>query len=299
MFKKLLVVIVFLLSFCGQAEDLANKDTLKVGIPTEAVTMDPYGSNDNATARATVNIFDRLIEKDEEGNFYPGLATAWEILSPTQIKLTLRTNAVFHNGEILSPEDVKYSIDRMLVSPEIEHLVNPIRNVEIVNGDTILLNLKTPFAPILSHLAHAVMAIINKKAVEEAGQDIGQKPVGTGPYKLTQWNRGQNLILEQHTEYWGEAPKIPNIEMRVIPEGSARTIALETGDIDIAYDIDSVDRERVIDHSRLQLLEEPIARIEYFGYNIGRGKNPIWKDQRVREAIALAIDREGIINSVL
>ncbi|MGL5956005.1 MAG: ABC transporter substrate-binding protein, partial [Brevinema sp.] len=115
---------------------------------------------------------------------------------------------------------------------------------------------------------------------------------------LTQWNRGQSIILGQHTEYWGEAPKIPNIEIRVIPEGSARTIALETGDIDIAYDVPDVDRERVMDHADLQLLEAPIANIEYFGYNIEKGKNPIWKDQRVREAVALAIDREGIINSV-
>ncbi|MGL5956960.1 MAG: ABC transporter substrate-binding protein, partial [Brevinema sp.] len=164
MFKKLLVVIVFLLSFCGQAEDLVNKDTLKVGIGTEAVTMDPYGSNDNATARVSVNIFDRLLEKDLEGNFYPSLATAWETLSPTQIKLTLRTNAVFHNGEVLSPVDVKYSIDRMLVSPAIEHLVSPIKSVDIVGDDAVLLHLKAPFAPVLFHLAHSAMGILNKKA---------------------------------------------------------------------------------------------------------------------------------------
>ncbi|MGL4677442.1 MAG: ABC transporter substrate-binding protein [Brevinema sp.] len=300
MLKNLLVITgVFLLSFCGQAEDLSNRDTLKVGVSTEAVTMDPYGSNDNATARVSVNVFDRLLEKDAEGNFLPSLATAWEMLSPTQLKLTLRTNAMFHNGEMLSPEDVKFSVDRMIASPEIEHIVSPIKSIEVTGEDTVLITLKDPFTPILFHLAHSTMGILNKKAVEEAGEDLGQKPVGTGPYKLKQWNRGQSILLEKHEGYWGKAPKVPNLEIRIIPESSARTIALETGDIDVAYDIGAVDRERVMDHANLTLIEEPIARIEYFGYNIGKGKNPIWKDQRVREAVSLAIDREGIINSVL
>ena len=299
MLKRLLLFMsVLTVLSCAQAEVL-NKDLLKIGVPVEAVTLFPYGSNDNATARMTVNIFDRLLEKDENGKFQPGIASSWEVLSPVQVKFILRTNAVFHNGELLTAEDVKYSIERAIVSPEVEHIASPIKNVEIIDPYTIMLNLKDPFAPILSHLAHSTMGILNKKAAEAAGQDIDQNPVGTGPYKLKAWNRGQNTLLEAHTEYWGEAPKIANLEFRVIPEASARTIALETGDIDIAYDIDAIDRERVSESADLQLIEEAIARIEYLGFNIEKGKNPIWKDKRVREAVTLAIDTDGIINSVL
>ena len=296
--RVLLFMSVLTVLSCAQTEVL-NKDLLKIGVPVEAVTLFPYGSNDNATARMTVNIFDRLLEKDEKGQFQPGIASSWEVLSPVQVKFNLRTNAVFHNGELLTAEDVKYSIERAIVSPEVEHIASPIKNVEIIDPYTIMLNLKDPFAPILSHLAHSTMGILNKKAAEAAGQDIDQNPVGTGPYKLKAWNRGQNTLLEAHTEYWGEAPKIANLEFRVIPEASARTIALETGDIDIAYDIDAIDRERVSESADLQLIEEAIARIEYLGFNIEKGKNPIWKDRRVREAVTLAIDTDGIINSVL
>ena len=300
MFRKTLslwVVFMFILS-CGQAAE-APTDILKIGIGVEPVTLFPYGSNDVASSRANVNIFDRLLEKDENGKIIPSLATAWEQVSPTVLKLSLRSNVVFHNGEPFTAEDVKYSVERMLNSPEIEHIASPMDRVEIIDPYTVNIILKAPFAPILSHLAHSAMSILNEKAAVEAGDNIDQMPVGTGPYKLKAWNRGQNILLETFPEYWGGTPSIANIEMRIIPEATARTIALETGDIDVAYDVGEVDRERVIDSPDLQLIEKPIARIEYLGFNIEKGKNPMWKDVRVREAIASAIDVQGIIDSVL
>ncbi len=300
MFKKLLAITcALLIGACAQSKDFSEKDSLIVGVPAEAVTLFPYNSNDSATARVNVNIYDRLIEKDPEGNLLPSLAVAWEMLSDQQLKLTLRPGVKFHNGEDFTADDVKFSLEKAIVSPEILHIASPIKSVEVVDDLTAIVHLHNPFAPILSHLAHSAMGMINEEAVDAAGADIDQKPAGTGPYQLVEWQRGQSIILTAFPDYWGDAPKTPNVEFRIIPEGSARTIALETGDIDIAYDVDAVDRERVMDSADLQLIEEPIARMEYFGYNIGKGRNPIWKDARVREAVALAIDRDGIINSVL
>ncbi len=300
MLKKLLAITcALLIGACAQSKDFSERDTLIVGVSAEAVTLFPYNSNDSATARVNVNIYDRLLEKDTEGTLVPSLAVAWEMLSDQQLKLTLRQGVKFHNGETLTAEDVKYSLEKATVSPEILHIASPIKGVEIVDDHTVIVHLHNPFAPILSHLAHSAMGIVNKKATEAAGDDIDQLPVGTGPFQLSAWNRGQSIVLATFPDYWGEAPKIASVEFRIIPEGSARTIALETGDIDIAYDVDAVDRERVMGSADLLLVEEPIARMEYFGYNIGKGRNPIWKDARVREAVALAIDRDGIISSVL
>ena len=293
----IIALLVLITSNCTPKND-APKNTLIVGVPAEAVTLDPYGSNDYGSSRVTVNIYDRLIDKDLQGDFHPALATSWEFLSPTVLQLKLRKNVLFHNGEMFTAEDVKFSVNRMLQSPEIEHIAGAIKNVDIIDTHTVNLILKAPFAPIVSHLAHSAMAIFNKKAVEESGENIDQMPVGTGPYKLKTWNRGQNILLEVNPEYWGELPKVPNVEFRVIPEESARTIALETGDVDIAYDIGDVDRDRIRENPDFQLIENPIARTEYLGFNLKSG-NPIWQDQRVREAVYYAIDREGIINSVL
>lgn len=300
MLKKTLCAIgMFVLSACGTTEDTSTREQLKVGVPVEAVTMYPYGSNDNATARVLVNVFDRLIEKDDKGEFESGLATSWEMMSPTELKLTLRSNVTFHNGEPFSATDVEYSVSKMLVSSEIEHIASPIKGVTVIDPYTVIINLHEPFAPILSHMAHVTMSIINEKAIEEAGEDVDQYPVGTGAYKLKAWNRGQSIILERNEDYWAGPAKMKEIEFRIIPEPAARTIALETGDVDMAYDIDPVDRERVIDSPDLRLVEKPIARIEYLGFNIEKGKNPIWKDKRVREAVSYAIDIDGIIKSVL
>ena len=297
--RSLLFMSLLTIMSCAQSEDLSKRTLLKIGVPIEAVTLYPYGSNDTISSKMTINIFDRLVEVDSYGNFQPGLATSWKMETPTTVRLNLRSNVTFHNGARFTAKDVEYSIGKMIVAPEVEHISNPIKNAEILDDYTILVHLHEPFAPIIAHFTHATMAIVNKEYTESVGDNFDQKPIGTGPYKFKTWNRGQNLLLEANTVYWSEPPKIANLEFRVIPEASDRTIALEDGDIDIAYDIDAIDRKKISKNKKLQLIEKPIARIEFLGFNIEKGKNPIWKDKRVREAVALAIDIENIIDSVL
>ncbi len=297
MLKIIAPVLLILMTVSCSSDDTNVKDTLRIGIPFEPTTL--YGSIETASARINLNIYDRLIEKEKDGSFSEGLATEWEMLSPTELKLTLRTNAQFHNGEYLTPEDVQYTIERAINTPEINSIASPIKSVDIIDGDTVVMHLHAPFAPILSHLTHSAMAVLNKKAMEEAGADYDQIAVGTGPYILQEWNRGQNVVLTANENYWDGAPNIQNLDFMVIPDNSARSIALETGDVDVVYDIDFVDRERIAESPALNLIEEPVASIEYFGFNTGKGSNPIWQDNRVREAVALAIDREGIIDNVI
>ncbi len=89
MSKKILSLLAVLtIVSCGQEQDYSARDTLRVGVPAEAVTLFPYGSNDTPSARIHGNIYDRLLEKDENGNFEPSLATAWEFISPTHLRRT-------------------------------------------------------------------------------------------------------------------------------------------------------------------------------------------------------------------
>ncbi|MGL4393854.1 MAG: ABC transporter substrate-binding protein [Brevinema sp.] len=301
MAKKLTSLFLFLVLTisCGSSSN-AGKQNLVVGVRTEAVTLYPFGSNDNATARVTVQIFDRLVEKDEKGTFLPSLATEWSFVSPSILQMKIRQGVLFHNDELLTVEDVKFSLETMIQAPEVKNIASPMREVKIVDDSTVQIILHEPFAPILSHLAHPTAAILNKNSIIAAGKDLKQMiPVGTGPFKYQVWNRGQNLILEKFDAYWGTPAQISTIEFRVIPEDSARTIALESGDIDLAYDIPSADLDAVRGNGSLQLIEKAIPRIEYLGINIGKAKSPILKDARVRKAIALAIDSQGIIQSVL
>lgn len=298
MFKKIqLLLSVLLVISCAQQVE-GEKDTLIIGVETDAVTLFPYGSNDIPSTSVSSQIYDRLIKRDNDGNLIPSLATEWEFLSPTILQMKIRSNVSFHNGEILAANDVKYSIMRMIDSPAIAHILSVIDDVEIIDDLTVNIVLKSPFSPILSHLAHATASILNRETAEAAGQDIDVTPVGTGHFRLKEWARSNKIILERFDDYWGEPAKMKNIEYRVIPEKSSRMIALETGEIDVALDIAPIDIERVVDNPDLVLLEIPLPSIEYLGFNLKEGKNPLWQDPRVREAVALSLDVPGIINSV-
>ena len=296
--RNVILAAFLILSGCGTSQKGVS-DVLVVAAGAEAVSMDPYRSNDSASSQVRANIFDRLIERDAAGNYVPSFATEWKYINPTTLELKLREGVMFQNGEPFSAKDVKFSIDRALTSPEVQHIVGPIRSVSIVDEYTVRIMLKAPFAPLLAHLAHSAISIMNEKAVKDAGDEVGQKPVGTGPFVLEAWNHGQNIIIAKNTNYWGEAPKLSKVEFRIVPEAAARTIALETGDVDAVYTLDPVDRDRIKSSSSLTLAEEQAPRMEYISFNIGRGKNPIWKDARVRQAFALALDVPGIIKSVL
>ncbi|MGL5721194.1 MAG: ABC transporter substrate-binding protein [Brevinema sp.] len=296
--RSVILATLLILAGCGTNQK-GTLDVLIVASGADVVSMDPYRSNDSASSQVRANIFDRLIERDEAGNYVPSLATEWKYINPTTLELKLREGVFFHNGEPFAAKDVKFSIDRAIVSAEVQHIVGPIRAVEIVDEYTVRVLLHAPFAPLLAHLAHSAISIMNEKAVVDAGDEVNQKPVGTGPFVLEVWNSSQNVILTKNTNYWGAEPKLSKVEFRIVPEAAARTIALETGDVDVVYTLDPVDRDRISATASLALIEEQAPRMEYLSFNIGRGKNPIWKDARVRQAFALALDVPGIINSVL
>ena len=299
MLKKIGLLFSLLLVLSCAQQVVEEKNTLIIGVEADAITLFPYRSNDTPSTSVSSQIYDRLIEKDNKtGDLVPSLATEWKFLSPTILQMKIRSNVSFHNGEILSAKDIKYSIMRMIDSPAIAHILSVIKEVEVVNDLTVNLVLKTPFAPILSHLTHATASILHEKTAESQGENIDTTPIGTGPFVLEEWARGNKIILSRFDGYWGEPAKMQNLEFRVIPEKSSRIIALETGEIDIALDISPVDKERISSNPDLVLVEVPLASIEYLAFNLKKGKNPLWQDQRVREAVALSLDVPGIIISV-
>ncbi|MGL5721049.1 MAG: ABC transporter substrate-binding protein [Brevinema sp.] len=290
--------LALLVGACSSST-VGDKTTLVVGVPMEAVSLDPFASRDNPSSWVRGNIFDRLIERDEQGEFSPSLATEWKYVSPTVFELKLREGVLFHNGEAFSAKDVKYSLERLKASPDMFNIGAPIRSVDIVDDYTVRINLNQVFAPFEAYLTHVSVAMMNEKAVIDAGENISAQPVGTGPYKFVSWNRGQDVTLVRNADYWGGEVPTENVIFRIIPEGSARTIALETGEVDVIYAVDSTDRDRLSSDNRFTLIERNTPRIDYLGFNLGPKGNPIWKDVRVRKAAALAIDNLGIINSVM
>lgn len=294
--KKKILLLSALAIFLGNSLNaVANKDVLIIANGADAKTLDIHATNDAPSAKVSGQIYDTLVKQDMNMNIVPGLAESWTQIDDTTTEFKLRKGVKFHNGNEFTANDVKFSLDRMKSSPQVAHIIKAVSSVEVVDDYTVRVKTETPFGPLLSHLAHNAAGILNKEAVEKGGSGYGQSPVGTGPYKFVNWQAGDRITLTVNPEYYlGKAPT-EKVIFRSIVEGTNRTIGLETGEVDIAYDIDPVDKNMVKDNSGLELIEEPSLSTTYIGFNVEKES---LKDKRVRQAIAYAINTQDMVDAV-
>ena len=306
MFKNkkvsLLLITVLVLSLTlagcggGSSRTRADKSTLIVAQGADAPTLDPHGTNDQPASRVSKQIYNSLIFATPDMELEPALAKSWESIDPLTWEFKLEEGVKFHNGEELKASDVKFTFERMLKSEQVAHILGPVVEIEVVDDYTVRLITSEPFAPLLSHLTHTAASILNEKAVTELGQDYGQNPVGTGPFKFDNWQSGDRITLKRNDDYFQGASEIETLVFRNIPEGTNRTVGLETGEVDIAYDIEPVDKAKVVDNENLILVEEASFQSQYLGYNVEKAP---FTDKKVRQAINYAVDVQEIIDVVL
>lgn len=300
--KKILLLIsslIVMLAFtaCGGEKDAeVSKNTLVVAQGADAKSLDPHGSNDQPSSRVSTQIYNGLVATDKDMNIVPALAESWDQPDSLTTIFHLRKGVKFHNGEELKASDVKFTIERMLGSATVKHIIDAIDKVEVIDDYTVKIITKEPFGPLLHHLAHTASSILNEKAVNEFGSDYGQHPVGTGPYSFVKWDSGDKITLKANPDYFLGAPKIENVIFRNVTEGTNRTIGLETGEIDIAYDIEPIDKKQVEGDKNLLLIEEESLSMNYIGFNF---KKPPFDNKLVRQAVGHAIDVDTIIDVVL
>lgn len=266
--------------------------TLTVGQNAEAKTLDPMASNDVPSHRVELHIYDTLVKRDSKGNIYPGLAESWKYLDNRTLEMKLRKGVKFHNGDELKASDVVFTLKRAKTSPSIMTYFGEIEDVKATDNYTVVIKTKKPFGPFLMYLAHQGVGILSEKAVTSAGKDYAHKPVGTGPFSFVSWRAGDRIVLKANPNYYNGKPQVDNLVFRVITEGSSRTIALETGEIDIAYDIDPIDLPIVKSNSKLKLYQKPASTIHYLGFNT---KKAPFNKKEVRQAVAYAINIDDIL----
>ena len=269
--KKRLIVSSLLLSMlflaCGQEDKNKEKDTLIVAQGADARSLDPQKAIDTPSVRVYQQLYDELVEKDDNLNIVPGLAESWENIDAKTTVFHVRKGVKFHNGEELAAEDVKFSIDRMKEQPTVASLVTEIDKVEVIDDYTVKVVTKHGFGPLLSHLSHPGAAILNKKAVLEEGNSYGQHPVGTGPYIFKEWQSGDKVTLQANPDYFMGKTPIENVVFRVIPEGTNRSIALETKEADIVYDVEPIDIDRIKSNKEFNFLMRESLGNAYIGIN--------------------------------
>lgn len=301
----LLVLMLFLTSCDGTSreaeiqntlEERTLKDTLIVAQGGDVTSLDPLLARNALSVTANQHIFDYLVFLSDQGEIIPGLAESWDFVSDTSIKFNIRKDVKFHNGDELTAEDVKYSFDRIIDSKKVAWAVDLLSHVEIVDKYTVIINLTEPFSGALAQFTRPGANIVPKKIVEADPIGFATNPVGTGPFKFVEWRQGDHIKLEANEDYWGKKTEMKYLTIRIIPEDSQRLIALENGEIDIAYDMAPSNVSKIAENSELLLLTAPSARTVYIATNLILD-NPI-AEKKVRQAMQYAINKEVIVNSV-
>lgn len=220
--------------------DDGAKDTLIVAIPESPTYMDPMVQASIGTYRVTTQMFDRLVMMDNDMNLVPGLAESWEVIDDTTTVFHLRQGVKFHNGEEMTSEDVKYSLERCIANPGVNYNYLIIESITCDDDYTVTIKTSAPFNALLYRLSLDAASIICKSA-DTSAEEFNKNPVGTGPFKFVSWELGGDVVLEAFEDYWGGAPAVKRVIFRTIPEALNRTIGLETGEVDLAYDLGITD----------------------------------------------------------
>ena len=274
--------------------------TIVIAQDADILSLDPHGHNSIVSGNVTRMLYDTLIRIDENNEFVPMLAESWEYLDKNTVQIKLRANVPFHDGHILTSEDVKFSLEREMQSSFSQHLLAMITEIEIIDELTLNLHVTDDSAALLSSLAHQCSSIIPKEYTEQLeaeGKSLSDSPCGTGPYKLDHWTIGTECEIVQFDDYYDEAYAAKNAGLRFvyIAEDSSRVIALETGTVDMVLQVPSADVSRLEGNGEINLLDYASCDLHYIALNSSKAP---FDNELLRQAVACCIDRDAIIQVV-
>jgi len=258
-------------------------------------SLNPYAVNTSPLQAVWGSILEPLIDADYEKRGYRGvLAESWQ-MKGTRLQFNLRKAIRFHDGTPLTSRDVLASFKRILTdkhSLQAPNLQN-IAEMDAPNEHTVVLTLKKPDANALEDINSRV--IMKQTAAEKMGE-ADDKPIGTGPFKFTSWERSGQFVLRRNDAYWGKAPRIDEVIYKAIQEDAARIAALEAGQVDLISNVPPHEVARLKANPRLRVQQVQGLRPIFLVLS------PAYKPMdnvKVRRAITHAIDRERIIKHVL
>lgn len=291
----LLLALMMAMTAVAVAEG-GYKDTLIWAQGADVTSLDPHQGKETPAVEVTCQIFDTLVVVDPETNeIVPQIAESWEQTDELTYVFKIREGIKFHDGSELTAEDVKFSLERAINSAAVNYIVNFIDSVTVNDTYSVTVKTLTPYAPTLRNLAIPFAAIVPKAVVEADEAAFILNPVGSGPYTFVEWKQGDSVKLKAFDDYYAGKAATENLIMKVIPEVSQRSIALETGEIDLAYDLAVNDLAKVRENSALVAYEIPSLSCWYVSMNMNKAP---FDNAKVREALSYAIDRQLLVDAI-
>lgn len=263
--------------------------------------LDPLTAYSNGSIFVMTQIFDQLVEIGEGSKLQPGLATSWES-SADHLSLTFHLrNAEFSNGEPVTAEDVKFSLERW-ANPKIDtansNLVGAVKSIEAVNPHTVTVHLKHVEAPLLYYLSTYAASITPKKVVEREGdKEFSKHPVGSGPFELKEYVVGQRTVLQRNPHYWRAGqPYLEGVDFEYVPDANSRVLKIRAGEADVA---DQVPYNQVAALDATPGVEVQVRKtVSWSSVFLNLTKKPL-NDEKVRQALNYATPKEEILKTLL
>ena len=313
----LCLALTLILGACSSSEGGAEENqTLIIGIESEADVLDPHRASGWVTFRINRQIHESLVAEDlsAEGkskqtpDIVPGLAKSWEVSEDGLVyTFRLQEGVTFHDGTEFNAEAVAFNF-RRVIDEDFEYydqrsasaLMNTISRVEsttVVDEHTIQINMSEPSSSFIRLLAgERSVSMISPTALAASGNDLyAESPVGTGPFKFAERVRGEKIVLTRNEEYWGEKAQLEQVIFQPISNQAARVLALESGQVDIIA-VPPPDSIEKLQQSGFVVDSGNPPHIWYLTVNMN---NEIMQNSLVRKAIAMAIDRKGMAETLL
>lgn len=291
-----------------------SSDVFIFGRGADSVQLDPALVTDGESFRVTGQVLEPLYQY-ELGSTVPVPALAEECVASDDATVwtcSLRQGVKFHDGTDFNADAVVFNYERWRFIDNPYHFDTQvfeyyeymwggfdddsvITDVVALDEFTVEFTLRDPLAPFLANLAMDMFAISSPAAIEAAGVDYGTPSVGavgTGPFKFVSWQEGTEIVVEANADYWGGLPGVGQIVFRVIPDDSARFLALQAGDIHGLEQAVVQDLQTAENSDDLYVITRPALNTGYLAFNY---KIEEFNDPLVREAVDLALDKEGLV----
>lgn len=275
----------------------AECGVLVAGIPEDFDVIDSHIPAGESPATWLSLIYETLVGVDQGANVTEGLATDWSISDDgLTYTFTLREGVTFHNGEPFDSAAVKWNLER-IIDPDVgassQSILAVIESIETPDPSTVVLGLTEPKSSLIASLAQQQrVGMMHPDTIDADGNFV--EPIGTGPFTFVSYSSGDRLELAANDSYWGGAPLLEGIDVRIIPDATARLNALSTGDIDFAWAVPPEDASNLADDGNFTLQENVQNRGNFFSINLDK---PPFDDVRVRQAMHLAVSRSDIVTA--
>ena len=287
--------------------------TYRGALPWQPRALDPAFSTDIYSVTVIQQVFDGLVQFDQSLNVVPALAADWRV-SPDGLvyTFTLRRDVKFHNGDPVTAEDFVYSFTRILDPAQrasvrsffekisgaetyVRGKVKGIAGLKTLDPYTLEIALKEPFAPFLSVLAMKSSKVMCRREVERWGKDVGNHPVGTGPFRLESWS-GNQIVLSANADYFEGPPYLDKVVFTIYPGAQNEKIAndFHSGMLE-ETPVYGTMTEELSAKTKYTLVRKPSLSLLFYGMNC---RNEPLKDLLVRQAISYAINKARIIREV-